>query len=32
MKLPREFEYYLNSGIIKKASPDKSRAEFLIEE
>jgi hypothetical protein len=32
MKLPKEFESYLKEGIIKKVSPDKSRAEFLIEE
>jgi hypothetical protein len=32
MKLPKEFESYLKEGIIKKISPDKSRAEFLIEE
>ncbi len=32
MKLPKEFDYYLNKGIIRKVSPDKSRAEFLINE
>jgi len=30
MKLPNEFEYYINKGIIRKISPDKPRAEFLI--
>lgn len=32
MSLPREFEEYLNQGIIKKCSIDKSRAKFLINE
>ena len=32
MKLPNRFEYYVNKGIIRKISPDKSRAEFLIKE
>lgn len=32
MKLPKEFEYYIKKGIIKKRSPDKSRAEFLYKE
>lgn len=32
MKLPRKFSEYLNEGIIRKISPDKSRAEFLLEE
>jgi len=32
MKLPKEFNYYLKLGIIKKSSPDNSRAEFLTEE
>ena len=32
MKLPKEFEYYLKRGIIRKIAPDKSRAEFLIKE
>ena len=32
MNLPKEFEYYLQKGIIRKSSPDKSRAEFLIKE
>lgn len=32
MMLPKEFEYYVQRGIIKKQFPDKSRAEFLISE
>ena len=32
MKLPNEFEYYVSKGIIRKISPDKPRAEFLIKE
>ena len=32
MNLQKEFEYYLQKGIIRKSSPDKSRAEFLIKE
>jgi len=32
MKLPREFEYYIRAGIIRKSAPNKPRAEFLIEE
>lgn len=32
MKLPKEFEYYVQRKIIKKQMPDKSRAEFLIKE
>lgn len=32
MKLPKEFEYYLNKGVIRKSSQDKPRAEFLIKE
>ena len=32
MKLPNDFEFYLNKGIIRNISPDKSRAEFLIKE
>src|SRR3989344_2334502 len=32
MKLPKEFEYYVNEGIIKKIHPDKPRAEFLTKE
>ncbi len=32
MKLPKEFEYYLQKGVIKKQAPDNPRAEFLIKE
>ena len=32
MKLPKEFEYYVNEGIIKKIRPDKPRAEFFKKE
>ena len=32
MKLPKEFEYYVQRGIIKKQAPDKPRAEFLLKE
>jgi len=32
MRLPNEFEYYLRQGIMRKISPDKSRARFLTEE
>lgn len=32
MRLPKEFEYYLKRGVIRKIAPDKSRAEFLIKE
>jgi len=32
MKLPKEFEYYVQKRVIKKQSPDVSRARFLIEE
>ncbi|MEK6915650.1 MAG: hypothetical protein AABW89_03880 [Nanoarchaeota archaeon] len=32
MKLPKEFEYYVQRRIIKKQAKDKSRAEFLINE
>ena len=32
MKLPNEFEYYINKGIVRKIAPDKPRAEFLIKE
>jgi len=32
MRLPSEFGYYLSKGIVRKVSPDKSRAEFLMEE
>ena len=30
--MPKEFEYYLKKGIARKISPDKQRAQFLIEE
>jgi len=29
MKLPREFEYYIRAGIIRKSAPNKPRAEFF---
>ena len=32
MKLPKEFEYYIKKGIIRKSGQDKPRAEFLIKE
>lgn len=32
MKLPREFEYYIKKGVIRKIASDKPRAEFLIKE
>lgn len=32
MKLPKEFEYYLQKGIIRKLTPDIPRAEFLLKE
>ena len=32
MKLPKEFEYYLEKGIIKKQALDKPRAKFLLKE
>ena len=32
MKLPKEFEYYIKKGLIRKLTPDKPRAEFLIKE
>jgi len=32
MKLPKEFDYYVKKGIIRKSSQDKPRAEFLIKE
>ena len=32
MNLPREFEYYLQKGIVRKSSSDKPRAQFLIKE
>ena len=30
--MPKEFEEFLQTGVVKKVSPDKPRAEFLIEE
>jgi len=32
MRLPKEFEYYLKKKIIRKISPDFSRAKFLLKE
>lgn len=32
MKLPKEFEYYIKKGVIRKSSQNKPRAEFLIKE
>jgi len=32
MKLPKEFEYYVKRGIVRRSTPNKSRAEFLIKE
>jgi hypothetical protein len=32
MKLPKEFEYYVEKRIIRRITPDNSRAEFLIQE
>tara|TARA_Y100000296_G_C5172602_1_gene258127 strand:- start:1546 stop:1998 length:453 start_codon:yes stop_codon:yes gene_type:complete len=32
MKLPKEFEYYLKKGVIRKSSQNKPRAKFLIKE
>lgn len=32
MKLPKEFEYYVQKGVIRKQVQDKSRAKFLINE
>ena len=32
MNPPKEFEYYLNKGIIRKCTINKSRADFLIKE
>lgn len=30
MMLPKEFGYYIKKGVIKKITPDKQKAEFLI--
>jgi hypothetical protein len=32
MKMPNNFEYYLEKGIAKKINSDRQRAEFLIKE
>lgn len=32
MRLPKEFEYYIKKRVIRKIAPDKSRAEFLLNE
>ena len=32
MKLPKEFEYYLKKGVIRKSIQNKPRAKFLIKE
>lgn len=32
MRLPKEFEYYIKKGVIRKITSDKPRAEFLIKE
>lgn len=32
MKLPKKFQEYIKIGIVRKISPDKSRAKFLISE
>jgi len=32
MNLPKEFEYYISNGVIRKTIPGKPRAQFLIEE
>jgi len=32
MKSPKDFEEFLKRGIVKRQSPDKSRARFLAEE
>ena len=32
MKLPKKFEEYIKTGVVKKVSPDISRAKFLIQE
>ncbi|HJZ18651.1 MAG TPA: hypothetical protein VJ208_00940 [Candidatus Nanoarchaeia archaeon] len=32
MNLPKDFEYYLLKGIVRKITPDMPRAKFLIEE
>jgi len=32
MRLPNDFEFYIKQAIIRKQSPDRSRAQFLISE
>jgi hypothetical protein len=32
MRLPKKFEEYVKDGIVRRTSPDKSRARFLIDE
>jgi len=32
MNLPKEFGYYVTSGIVRKCSADRQRAEFLLNE
>ena len=32
MRLPDDFEYYVQKGIIRKISPNNQKAEFLIKE
>jgi hypothetical protein len=32
MRLPKEFEYYVRKGIIRRLTPDRPRAEFLRKE
>jgi UDP-glucose 6-dehydrogenase len=32
MNLPKEFNYYLERKIVRRVSPDKPRAEFLLRE
>lgn len=32
MNLPKEFEHYLQRGIVRKSMPDSPRAKFLIKE
>ena len=32
MSLPKEFENYLQRGIVRKSTPDNPRAQFLIKE
>jgi hypothetical protein len=32
MNLPKNFEEYVKSGVIKKSSPDIRRADFLVQE